>query len=140
MQMPGLGKNRGNGKHARLCRREKVNAMYLRGCSQMAIAQVIGCTQQTVSSDLTWLREQWQSTMLTDFNDRQLQEIQKVDELERVYWESFEKSREPKEKTSAERTTNAVGGETNRTGLRREMREGSSCWLEGVERCITLRC
>lgn len=90
--MPNPGKNRKNDLQARLDRHRRVAELYLRGLSQMEIAERLGCSQPTVSNDLAGLRAEWLASSLRDFNEAKAQELAKLDELEREAWRAWERS------------------------------------------------
>jgi hypothetical protein len=121
----------------------EVAALYLHGLSQYEIAQRLRVSRQQISYDLRTLQRRWQESALADFNAKKAAELAKVDELERTYWEAWQRSCQGREVTTQEKTQ-AGEGQTEDTrrkaGVRKEPRDGNPEFLRGVERCIELRC
>jgi len=118
-------------------------ALYLRGLTQHEIAQRLNISRQQISYDLKVLLRRWQESALADFNAKKAAELARVDELERTYWEAWERSCQAREVTTQEKTQ---GGEAKadearlKAGVRKEQRDGNPEFLRGVERCVELRC
>src|SRR6516165_2394318 len=121
----------------------EVVALYLHGQSQHEIAQRLNVSRQQIGYDLKLLQRRWQESALADFNAKKAAELAKVDELERTYWEAWQRSCQGREVTTQEKTQ-AGEGQTEDTrrkaGVRKEPRDGNPEFLRGVERCIELRC
>jgi hypothetical protein len=118
-------------------------ALYLRGLTQEEIAQRLQVSRQQISYDLKVLQRRWQASTLADFNGKKAAELAKVDELERTYWEAWERSCSAREVTTQERTQGGDGHTDEarlKAGVRKEQRDGNAEFLRGVERCIELRC
>jgi transcriptional regulator with XRE-family HTH domain len=118
-------------------------ALYLRGLTQGEIAQRLNVSRQQISYDLKVLQRRWQESALADFNAKKAAELAKVDELERTYWEAWERSCSAREVTTQERTQAGDGHMDEarlKAGVRKEQRDGNSEFLRGVERCIEMRC
>jgi hypothetical protein len=75
-----------------LQRRKRVAAAYLDGRPQWEIAEREGIAQQTVSDDLKAIRKEWRASALMDFDARQAQELAKIDNLETMAREAWERS------------------------------------------------
>lgn len=73
-------------------RRKAVTDLYLKGHSQMDIADRFSVTQQTISKDLRFIREQWLSDAVLNMDELKTVELAKLDHLERQYWSAWEKS------------------------------------------------
>jgi hypothetical protein len=118
-------------------------ALYLRGLSQVEIAQRLNVSRQQIGYDLKVLQRRWQESALADFNAKKAAELAKMDELERTYWEAWERSCQAREVTTQEKMQ-ASGGQTDdarlKAGVRKEQRDGNPEFLRGVERCIEMRC
>jgi hypothetical protein len=130
----------------------RIAELYLHGLMQAEIAQQIGVCRQQIGYDLKVLQKRWQEAALSDFNARKAQELAKVDELERTYWQAWQESKEIRETTTST-TEKTVGGageaaQVDLTGaplkqkaaLKKEQRDGNPAFLAGVERCIARRC
>ena len=81
-------------------RRATVSQLYRQGWTQIDIAKEVGVTQGQVSQDLDAIREEWQSSMLMDFNTKKAEELAKIDLREQTLWEEWERSRKPLKKKS----------------------------------------
>jgi hypothetical protein len=118
-------------------------ALYLRGLTHDEIARRLNVSRQQISYDLKVLQRRWQESALADFNAKKAAELAKVDELERTYWEAWERSCQPREVTTQEHTQ-VGGGHADEArlkgGVRKEQRDGDAEFLRGVERCVELRC
>src|SRR5216684_3069354 len=118
-------------------------ALYLRGLTHNEIAQRLHVSRQQVGYDLKVLQRRWQESALADFNAKKAAELARVDELERTYWEAWERSCQAREVTTQERIQEGggQGDEARRkAGVRKEPRDGNPEFLRGVERCVELRC
>src|SRR5262245_42719987 len=115
-------------------RRETIATLYLQGVYQSVIARQLGVTQQQISYDLKALRRQWQASALRNFDAAKSLEIAKIDEIERVAWEAWARSCQPREVTVQE----AIEGErrTNKAVLRKEQQVGDPRFLERIQKCI----
>jgi hypothetical protein len=118
-------------------------ALYLRGLTHDEIARRLNVSRQQISYDLKVLLRRWQESALADFNAKKAAELAKVDELERTYWEAWERSCQPREVRTQEHTQVGGGqadGARLKGGVRKEQRDGNAEFLRGVERCVELRC
>jgi hypothetical protein len=122
-----------------LQRRKKVAALYLQGRYQWEIGQAVGVDRGTISRDLKAIRDQWQGAALADWTQAKNRELDRVDLLERTYWESWERSMAPAESSTQEKL-NGTGGERMKAAIRREGRDGNPAFLAGVQWCIERRC
>src|SRR5262249_26183581 len=120
-----------------------VAALYLHGLTQHEIAHRLNVSRQQIAYDLKRLQRRWQESALADFQAKKAAELAKVDELERTYWEAWERSCQEREVTSQEKTQTGEGPANDarrKVGVRKEERDGNPEFLRGVERCIELRC
>lgn len=119
---------------------EQIAARYLKGETQTAIAAAIGLTQQTVSNDLKTLQKRWQQSALIAIDERKGEELARIDQLEREYWQAWERSQQPTETQSTRMVTGGIlTGERNEASLRREGQTGDPRYLTGVQWCIEQR-
>jgi hypothetical protein len=121
----------------------EVAALYLHGLAQHEIADRLNVSRQQISYDLKELQKRWQQSALADFHAKKATELAKVDELERTYWEAWDRSCQTREVTSQEKTLTGEGSADEarrKVGFRKEPRDGDPEFLRGVERCIELRC
>lgn len=136
--------------------------LYLQGHTQVEIAKQVGITVLTVKSRLSTIREQWKRSAMIDFNERQANELEKIDALEQVYLSKFEESCQDGHKhikksfpmyrkrdgglyvddegklkqNSHYKQVMQVVEETHTV----EKRVGDPRWLDGVRNCIDMRC
>jgi len=145
-------------------RLQVIASLYVQGLTLYAIAKRVSVTPAQLTYDMKVLVKRWQETALSDIAHLKLKELVKIDELERVYWEAWERSK-------AERTTSStkkkerqqqdpdkdqqpVGftGKSNRPKkppinvanieamLRKEESFGDPRFLAGIQWCIDTRC
>lgn len=69
--------------------RAEVARRYLRGETQAEIAKIVGMTQQQISYDLKQIRKAWLDSSVMDFNESVSRQLARIDELERVHWQSW---------------------------------------------------
>lgn len=127
---------------SRVERRLRVAEMYLKGETQTAISEALGVTQATVSRDITYLHDEWVRSSILTINEAKARELQRIDHLERVYWEQYQAS-----KTPARRTTNkgvrrnANDPSTNLSQTVTVIEQiGDPRLLDGIKWCIEQRC
>ena len=132
-------------------RRTIVASLYLKGWTQSAIAQDQGVSQGQISQDLKAIREEWAESTIVDFNEAKLQELAKIDQLEKTYWEAWSRSLEKTLKRSKKMKGSVEDSvETkSETKPRRkdveitettEERLGDPRYLDGILKCIQKRC
>src|SRR5262249_54538628 len=115
----------------------------LRRLTHNEIAKRLNVSRQQIGYDLKVLQRRWQESALADFNAKKAAELAKVDELERTYWEAWERSCQAREVSTQERTQGGDGRADDgrlKAGVRKEKRDGNPEFLRGVERCIEMRC
>jgi transcriptional regulator with XRE-family HTH domain len=118
-------------------------ALYLRGLTQAEVAHRLNVSRQQIGYDLKVLQKRWQESALADFDAKKAAELAKMDELERTYWEAWERSCQTREVTTQERTQGGEGQEGDgrlKAGVRKEQRDGNPEFLRGIERRIEMRC
>lgn len=150
------GRNRSGGIKRSEVERERdlvtTANMYLRGYSLHEINVEINkntgydVTKTTIYNDVTEIKKRWLSSQIQDFNAAKVEELAKIDQLERAYWEGWERSVLEQNTVEIERaddeTTGAGASTYKRSKTKRisKKRDGSVDFLQGVERCINLRC
>lgn len=130
----------GNKRAEMIARREQVASMYLRGMSQQAIADNLGCGQATVSRDLTAIQADWHQSALIDIDEAKSRELARIDQLERTYWIEYELSREDRESTMTKAVQAGDATARKEATKRTEQRLGDPRYLSGIQWCIERRC
>ncbi len=129
-------------------RQANVADCYLRGMTQAEISIHVGCTQVTVSRDLTEIRNRWLNSTLMDFNEARHQQLARLDQLEREYWVAWERSKTGNKTIEVETFRRAKviqnNGEQKSPGSTRRLRRyenvnGDPRFLQGVKDCISER-
>jgi len=118
-------------------------ALYLRGLTHDEIAQRLNVSRQQVGYDLKVLQRRWQESAVADFDAKKAAELARMDELERTYWEAWQRSCQAREVTTQEKIQAGEGQADpgrRKAGVRKEQRDGNPEFLRGVERCIEMRC
>ena len=110
----------------------RLAALYLQGKSQVEIALELRISQPQVSRDLATLQRRWLASSLLDFDAARARELARIAHLERVYWQSWERSTQDRGRAAPERP--AAGAED------REPLSGNAAFLAGVRWCIDRRC
>jgi DNA-binding transcriptional regulator LsrR (DeoR family) len=72
--------------------RRLIASLYLKGEYQSDIAAQVGISQGQVSKELAILQAEWQTSALIDINEAKARELAKIDALELVYWQAWERS------------------------------------------------
>ena len=121
--------------------------MYCEGYPQHAIGARLGLTQQQISYDMKSLQKRWVKASVLNITRAKARELNKVDNLEREYWEAWHKSQDNKE-TRTEKTAHDLEVEADEitivvpreTTFKSEGQTGSPQFLQGVQWCINKRC
>lgn len=128
-------------KFAMAERRLKVANLYLQGWAQFKIAQEVRVDPATISRDLQAIQVEWLAKSVEAIEKKKAEELAKIDQLERTYWESWERSLEALK-------SKIVKGRKSQTGkraqdieqtLKEEERVGDPRFLVGVQWCIEKR-
>ncbi len=73
-------------------RRTRVSAMYLSGVPQYQIAVNVGVHRGQIARDLDAIRLEWRAARLATFEEKLDRELAKIDRLESVAFEAWERS------------------------------------------------
>ncbi len=137
---------------------ERIAQLYLQGHKQADIAVTLDVSQPQISYDLKTLQKRWAAASVRNIDTAKGEELARIDELERVYWDSWRKSQGLIKVKSVDREkivldelnkihkgVQAAGvagqdGEIVRTLVRTEKRVGEGKYLDGVQWCINQRC
>ena len=122
--------------------RVEIAQRYLKGQTQAEIGLALNMTREMVTYDLKAIRKEWKESRLRDFDDLQSQELEKVDHLERAYWEAWDKSMaETTSKTQYIRSGGKAGTpKQTRLIAKTDPGLGDPRYLVGVQWCIEKRC
>lgn len=127
-----------NKKHIIHQRREQISDLYLQGFPQYIIAEKVEVTQSQVSKDLKALSQIWQRTSLVNIDKIKAEDLAKIDQLERKYYEGWERS--IRVQTTRKKKKTASGGKVSRESAK-EKKDliGNPRFLDGVMKCISKR-
>jgi hypothetical protein len=127
--------------------RRLIASLYLKGEYQSDIAAQVGISQGQVSKELAVLQADWRASTLIDINEAKARELAKIDALELVYWQAWERSQlDAESEITKMQGTPPKPNEQNpvpakmETQKRREGQSGNPAFLKGVEWCINKRC
>jgi hypothetical protein len=113
-------------------RRSEVGRRYLKGESQVTIAEAIGYSAAQVSRDLAIMRERWKKSVERSQEELKTEAIARLEEMSRCFWTGWEASLAPRETTTQEKRSG--GGEGVRVSVRREVPKGDPRFLDGIAR------
>ena len=119
--------------------RVRITELYLQGKPQHIIAQALEISRQQVGYDIAVIEKRWLAATVRNLDEDKARELSKTDNLERTYWESWERSREPRKATTTSRRTSDEHI-LNLALLHEEQRDGNPAFLQGVQWCIDRRC
>jgi hypothetical protein len=121
-------------------RRCQVAELFLRGIKRQGeLAQHVGVNRSTISRDLKVLNARWKEAAVRDLDAAKGQELEHIDQLQREYWNAWEKSKQGHETTTTEQITGGDGDRT-KAAIRKEEEHGDPRYLAGVQWCIEQRC
>ena len=134
-----------------------VAALYLKGYGQQYIADEVSkdydefsLTRQQIGYDIKKLIERWRRSQLVDVDDAKTSELEKINHLERTYWDAWERSCEDTE-TVTQKTKGVVQRKQLEDGTfvaerpaeatkTSKGQAGDPRFLAGVQWCIERRC
>ena len=117
---------------------ETTARMYCRGSTMQAIADYLEVTRQQIGYDWQVLLTRWRENADASIEDKLAAELEKINQVERTYWDAWERSLKPKDST---RKQSSKRGEESMilAETRSEQRDGEPRYLEGVRWCIEQR-
>jgi hypothetical protein len=123
-------------------RRYKTSNLYLSGKKQSEIAIELGVSISQVSLDLKHLRVLWAKESIAAVSVKVAEELAKIDNLERQYWEAWAKSTKDHTKTinKAKGKTASKIPDYSEITETEVIKDGDPRFLQGIERCIERRC
>lgn len=116
-------------------RRHTAGQMYLTGKTLVEIGAALGVHESTICRDLEWNRARWLESSIRDLDQARAEELSKIDQLERTYWDAWIKSCGEREMKEVETSPHG-----DRTKLKREKLTGNPSYLIGIMACINKRC
>jgi hypothetical protein len=115
-------------------RRQQIAELYLQSWTQVAIAGRLGISQSIVSDDLKRIRQEWRASTIRDFDLAQIEELQKIDRIEREAWSAWAQSQKPAQSA----VINGDGGDRpTRKSIRNQ--HGDARLLEVILKCNAAR-
>ena len=126
-------------------RRREVTSLYVQGKTQAEIAEVVRVSQQQVSRDLEVIRAEWLRCAKLDMDAIKSRELARIEEVEREYWEAWQRSKREITRRSRSYVEGARKGE-KAEGVPVQVTEtveetsGDPRYLAGVQKCIADRC
>ena len=133
-------------KAQRIRDRKVIADLYLRGWTQMDIAEKLKMTNAMVCRDIKTMHKVWLKSSLLDYDEAKGKELAKVDKLEFEYYSAWERSCENKETEVKKAVEALVGKRGPGTTVRKEAMKreegqtGDPRFLAGVQWCINKRC
>jgi hypothetical protein len=122
----------------------KVAEFYKRAVPVSTIAKRVGVTERQVYNDLNAIRKDWKQSSISDFDERLAVELAKIDNLEKTYWEAWERSCKVEKKKTEKEKGNVVEGEfkvSEKEIMKMKVSSvGNAKFLDGVYKCIDKRC
>lgn len=131
-----------------LKRREQISELYLKGKTQLQIANSLSISRQLVSHDLQILYKEWGKNIEININELKAKELRKLDALEAEYWEIYERSKTEYVKTTTiankkdSPKTTEKDEKTSAITIKKEQhnRIGNNFILDSVAKLIEQRC
>lgn len=130
-------------------RRAKVARLVLTGTTnQYEIAERLGMDpvkgQPQISRDISTIEAAWKASAIRDLDEAKGKELERLDVLESEYWAAWERSK--RQRTRRRERASERPGKDGATyhetyaEQTKEKRDGNPKFLDGVEKCIKLRC
>jgi hypothetical protein len=144
-----MNRNEQRQKNAQILkRREQISALYLKGKTQLEIANHLNISRQLVSHDLQILYKEWGKNIEININELKAKELRKLDALEAEYWELYERSKNEYIKTTtiANKKDSPkkidTDEKTSAITIKKEQynRIGNNFVLDSIARVIEQRC
>lgn len=118
---------------------QEISSRYLRGEYQVDIAKSLGVSQGTVSNDLAELQRRWMASSIRDFDEIKAQQLARIDELEREYWEQYQASKKPFRRVTRKRRGTKPEDAQIERAVTIEQRTGDPRYLSGIQWCVAER-
>ena len=123
----------------------EVAELYCQGIPQQKIATILANTrdytlsQSQIAYDINTLLERWKQQSNKPINEHIAEELARVNNLERTYWNAWKKSCGSKQSTIKE-SINSGKDSKRKASAKVEEMMGNPSFLTGVQWCITKRC
>lgn len=117
---------------------QQAASLYLQGYTQIEIAARLGRSVATVYRDLLPYIAQWREQASTDIAEIKAQELAATYQLQREYWEAWERSKTPRKTSTVRRAADGSGSGAEAI-VRSEERIGDSRFLQGILACMERR-
>jgi len=109
--------------------------MYLEGCTRAQIAEEVGCSERTISSDLKALADEWEKKVHQSYTKHMKSELGRLYKIEQEAWREWRKSIDRVEEE-------VIEGENSRgsyKSVRRKKVLGDTAYLDRVQKAIAER-
>jgi hypothetical protein len=117
-----------------------VATLYVRGVPISQIARDIGHAQEQTQAMVDDLKGRWRHSSLMDFTQRKAEELEKIDQLQRTYWDAWEDSRKNAIKLSRDDAFRSDGSKIPTRQRTEQINQfGDVRFLDGVFKCIERR-
>lgn len=116
-----------------------VSELYLKGLKQWEIARETGISAASVSRCLQLVQAEWRTARIDNINEIKMREVQRIDVLEREYWDAWKKSQQDKIITKSRSGTIGLNG-INENSETIEGQVGDPRFLQGIQWCVDKRC
>ena len=126
--------------------RVKIAELYIKGVYQHVIAAELGLAQSQIAYDLKKIQAEWVKNTTLDLDHFKGKEIAKVDEVERVAWADYARSKREfkskivKGKGLGRNEQGQTTGDSIEQTIKTEERNGDPRFLDVVMKCIERRC
>lgn len=120
----------------------RASELYLKGWIQADIAKELGVSANTVFKLLGEVKKRWLLNQVQNIEARKVMELERIDRIEREYWDAWEHSKKGQNKvisTRLKRTTMRGDSTEETNGQEFLDTPGDPRFLEGIQKCITLR-
>jgi hypothetical protein len=129
-----------------LQRRVRITTKYVKGQTQLQIAEAEGISLAQVSRDLLWIRNEWLKRALANRDELAAKELAHLDHAETEAWEGWERSKQPVEETQTEKAQFGIEDQSSRNRVRsrarvkKRQRDGNPAFLQIVLSVVDRRC
>ena len=121
--------------------RSTISELYLRGWTQLKIAEFLELSQSQVSRELSKIKARWQAEATQNYGLLIAEQLHRLSMLESESWQAWERSQVTKEQSLSEKMAEAASGGDAKTKIQRrtETRIGDPKFLETLIKCLQER-